>query len=302
MSRLTRWLAPTTTARAHCDLPCGVYDPEQARIEAESCYKIIEKYAANEDATFRARAIGIKERQAELVKHHLDVLWHDYFKPEHLEKVPNLHELFWNANKQVSKVKASTDTADAKTLLDDDRRHRRRLEGDRRRREDPGRRPTILTFHARAYPEAPPCGGASSYRIPPSPPARPVATRRASRPAWSRVSARATGCSSIRPRTAGRAAGRSSRSTSPTAAPSRSSGSPARPAIGCRFATATSSSPTTRPGSSPTRPRRRPRRPASARRSTPARSVRCRLHSSSGGSGSATRQFAGSGSWAEAAT
>jgi nickel superoxide dismutase len=117
MSRLTNWLAPTTTARAHCDLPCGVYDPEQARIEAESCYKIIEKYAANEDATFRARAIGIKERQADLVKHHLDVLWHDYFKPEHLDKVPNLHEMFWNANKQVSKVKASTDLADAKALL-----------------------------------------------------------------------------------------------------------------------------------------------------------------------------------------
>ena len=56
--------------------------------------------------------------RAELVKHHLDVLWHDYFKPEHLEKVPNLHELFWNANKQVSKVKASTDLADAKKLLD----------------------------------------------------------------------------------------------------------------------------------------------------------------------------------------
>jgi nickel superoxide dismutase len=118
MSRLTRWLAPTTIARAHCDLPCGVYDPEQARIEAESCYKIIEKYAANEDPTFRARAIGIKEERAELVKHHLDVLWHDYFKPEHLDKVPNLHEMFWNANKQVSKVKASTEIADAKTLLD----------------------------------------------------------------------------------------------------------------------------------------------------------------------------------------
>ncbi|HET7495425.1 MAG TPA: superoxide dismutase, Ni [Candidatus Limnocylindrales bacterium] len=118
MSRLTRWLAPTTTARAHCDLPCGVYDPEQARIEAESCHKINEKYAANEDATFRTRAIAIKEGRADLVKHHLDVLWHDYFKPEHLAAVPNLHELFWNANKQVSKVKASTDTADSKQLLD----------------------------------------------------------------------------------------------------------------------------------------------------------------------------------------
>ena len=118
MFRLTRWLAPTATARAHCDLPCGVYDPEQARIEAESCFRIMEKYQANADETFRARAIGIKEERAELVKLHLDVLWHDYFKPEHLEAVPNLHELFWNANKQVSKVKASVDPADGRKLLD----------------------------------------------------------------------------------------------------------------------------------------------------------------------------------------
>jgi nickel superoxide dismutase len=118
MSRLTRLLAPKTTARAHCDLPCGVYDPEQARIEAESCYKIIEKMGANSDPAFTTRAIAIKEERAELAKHHLDVLWHDYFKPEHLDKVPNLHDLFWNATKQVSKVKASTDIADAKKLLD----------------------------------------------------------------------------------------------------------------------------------------------------------------------------------------
>jgi len=115
---ILRFLEPKTTVQAHCDLPFGIYDPEQARIEAESCYRVIEKYAANEDATFRTRAIAIKEERAELVKHHLDVLWHDYFKPEHLEKVPNLHDLFWQANKQVSKVKASTDLADAKRLLE----------------------------------------------------------------------------------------------------------------------------------------------------------------------------------------
>ena len=113
-----RILTPRVTVRAHCDLPCGIYDPEQARIEAESCYKIVEKFAANDDVAYRTRAIAIKEERAELVKHHLDVLWHDYFKPEHLEKVPNLHEMFWNANKQVSKVKASTDLADAKKLLE----------------------------------------------------------------------------------------------------------------------------------------------------------------------------------------
>jgi len=118
MIRFSEILAPKTTVRAHCDLPCGVYDPEQARIEAESCYKIIEKYGASQDEAYRTRAIAIKEERAELVKHHLDVLWHDYFKPEHLEMVPNLHELFWNATKQASKVKASTDIADAKKLLD----------------------------------------------------------------------------------------------------------------------------------------------------------------------------------------
>ena len=117
-NRVLRFLSPRVIVRAHCDLPCGIYDPEQARIEAESCYKIVEKYAANDDVAYRTRAIAIKEERAELVKHHLDVLWHDYFKPEHLEKVPNLHDLFWQATKQVSKVKASTDLADAKRLLD----------------------------------------------------------------------------------------------------------------------------------------------------------------------------------------
>jgi nickel superoxide dismutase len=115
---ILRFLPPQATVRAHCDLPCGVYDPEQARIEAESCYRIVEKYGANDDTAYRSRAIHIKEERADLVKHHLDVLWHDYFKPEHLETVPNLHDLFWQANKQVSKVKASTDIADAKRLLE----------------------------------------------------------------------------------------------------------------------------------------------------------------------------------------
>ena len=118
MDRLVALLAPRLTANAHCDLPCGIYDPEQARIEAESCLKIMQKMADKpDDATFRTRALAIKEERAELVKHHLDVLWHDYFKPDHLGKVPQLHELFWKTAKQVSKVKASTDPADAKELL-----------------------------------------------------------------------------------------------------------------------------------------------------------------------------------------
>ena len=86
--------APTLEVSAHCDLPCGVYDPAQARIEAESIKAIIGKLADNDDPDFRTRAVLIKEQRSELVKHHLWVLWTDYFKPPHFEKYPQLHELF----------------------------------------------------------------------------------------------------------------------------------------------------------------------------------------------------------------
>ena len=91
--------APTIEVAAHCDLPCGVYDPAQARIEAESIKAIIGKVADNNDADFRTRAILIKEQRAELVKHHLWVLWTDYFKPPHFEKYPQLHQLVNEATK-----------------------------------------------------------------------------------------------------------------------------------------------------------------------------------------------------------
>ena len=117
MLTLRSLLRPTRIVDAHCDIPCGIYDPEQARIEAESCLRIIEKYEANEDPVFRQRCIIIKERQADIAKHHIDVLWHDYFKPEHLEKFPDLHEVCWNAAKQASKVKHTVDAGAARELL-----------------------------------------------------------------------------------------------------------------------------------------------------------------------------------------
>ena len=103
---------------AHCDLPCGVYDPAQARIEAESVKGIQEKYQGNTDPVFRQRAILIKEQRAELVKHHLWVLWTDYFKPEHLKKHPDLHDLFWNATKEAGEAKKSEDPKQGQKLLD----------------------------------------------------------------------------------------------------------------------------------------------------------------------------------------
>lgn len=102
----------------HCDLPCGVYDPAQARIEAESILNIMKKYQESDDEAFRMRAIFIKEQRAELVKHHLWVLWTDYFKPEHLEKFPNLHDLFWKATKQAGQTKKIMDPAEGQKLLD----------------------------------------------------------------------------------------------------------------------------------------------------------------------------------------
>ena len=116
---LRRLLTPRLTVSAHCDLPCGVYDPAQARIEAESVKAICEKYAGNEDPVFRTRALVIKEQRAELVKHHLWVLWTDYFKPPHFEKYPQLHQLFNEATKLAGAAgaKGTVDAGEAEKLL-----------------------------------------------------------------------------------------------------------------------------------------------------------------------------------------
>ena len=111
-------ISPPEQVYAHCDLPCGVYDPAQARIEAESVKAIQEKYQGSDDDVFRERCVLIKEERADLVKHHLWVLWTDYFKPEHAEKYPQLHQLFWDATKAAGASKKSQDPADGQKLLD----------------------------------------------------------------------------------------------------------------------------------------------------------------------------------------
>lgn len=112
-------IVPVVDVHAHCDLPCGVYDPAQARIEAQSVKGIMEKYAGSDDPVFRERAVVIKEQRSHLVKEHLWVLWTDYFKPPHFEKYPQLHELFNQATKLAGTagVKNSMDTAVADDLL-----------------------------------------------------------------------------------------------------------------------------------------------------------------------------------------
>ena len=114
-----RVFAPTITVSAHCDLPCGVYDPAQAKIEAQSVKACMEKYHGSDDHDFKARAVSIKEERSDLVKHHLWVLWTDYFKPAHFEKYPQLNTLFNEATKLAGAggTKASWDVGVADQLL-----------------------------------------------------------------------------------------------------------------------------------------------------------------------------------------
>ena len=116
---------PTPVAQAHCDGPCGVYDPASARIAAEAVLSMTKKLNALEHPTSDdkqahiayhntfSRYIAIKEEQAHLAKTELLVLWTDYFKPEHLAEFPDLHDTFWKATKLCSaaKVHVSEETA-----------------------------------------------------------------------------------------------------------------------------------------------------------------------------------------------
>jgi nickel superoxide dismutase len=119
-------LRPSRVVHAHCDVPCGVYDPAQARIEAESVkaiqtrYQDAEKFKTENETVedYKARCLVIKEERADLVKHHLWVLWTDYFKPEHVEKYPDLHDKFWKATKEAGLSKKSQDPAQGQKLLD----------------------------------------------------------------------------------------------------------------------------------------------------------------------------------------
>lgn len=114
-----KFFAPTLEVSAHCDLPCGVYDPAQARIEAESVKAVIAKANDSDDPDFRTRAVLIKEQRSQLVKEHLWVLWTDYFKAPHFEKYPQLHTLINEATKLAGAggTKGTMDAAAADELL-----------------------------------------------------------------------------------------------------------------------------------------------------------------------------------------
>ena len=107
---------------AHCDIPCGVYETDTMRHSAETCKKMIEKITelgeldSIEKYNTFVRCVHNKEKHAQKVKDEIYVLWSDYFKPEHVEKYPNLHDQLWKAAKQASEVKHTVSMEDAEKL------------------------------------------------------------------------------------------------------------------------------------------------------------------------------------------
>ena len=130
VSTLKSWW-PVQRAEAHCDIPCGIYDPIAAKIAAQTVLKMVVRLQAMEPPSPTSSAderrtafntanryITVKEEHAQLVKKELDILWHDYFRPDHLETYPDLHTTFWNANKLASQNKQSVNLDAAKQLVE----------------------------------------------------------------------------------------------------------------------------------------------------------------------------------------
>ena len=121
--RLLDRVAPPGTVSAHCDIPCGIYDPHAAQVAAltvirmNQLVKALDRSNADLASQQLSRYTQTKEAHAEICKRELDILWHDYFNPTHLEKYPDLHTKFWNADKLASRNKQNLDEAAANDLL-----------------------------------------------------------------------------------------------------------------------------------------------------------------------------------------
>ncbi len=116
---------PFLPAYAHCDVPCGIYDPAPAQIASQTVLKMVQIISeidqSNKSVNDRnklIRAVWTKEEHARKCKEEILILWTDYFKPEHLEKFPDLHDTFWQAAKLCSKNKQNVDEEVAKELVE----------------------------------------------------------------------------------------------------------------------------------------------------------------------------------------
>jgi nickel superoxide dismutase len=123
MSLVTRWLKPTTIVYAHCDVPCGIYDPHQAELAARTVARMVEllgqlpkENLTEADRQKFVRCVAVKEQHAEIVKHEIQVIWSDYFKPEHLDRYPDIHDRTWKILKLAGKNKQNIDPQAAADL------------------------------------------------------------------------------------------------------------------------------------------------------------------------------------------
>lgn len=115
---------PYKTAYAHCDVPCGIYDPKPAQIAAATVLKMVQKInelpqtnPSVQDRNSFVRMVWTKEEHARKCKEELLILWTDYFKEEHLAAFPNLHDTFWKAAKLCSKNKQEVSLESAEQLI-----------------------------------------------------------------------------------------------------------------------------------------------------------------------------------------
>jgi len=121
---LRRIVNPDITLHGHCDVPCGIYDPKDAQLAAETVEKMmtlmdgVDTNSVADKATRNSfiRYVAAKEVHAEKVKHEVRIIWGDYFKPEHLEKFPDLHAKVWQIMKTASACRQGADVADAANL------------------------------------------------------------------------------------------------------------------------------------------------------------------------------------------
>lgn len=115
---------PVKSVSAHCDIPCGIYDPHTAQLAAKTVLTMVQKInqlpkenpMVNDRNSF-VRMVIVKEEHAEICKREILILWTDYFKAEHLEKFPDLHDLVWKTTKLCSDNKRSVDEERAKELV-----------------------------------------------------------------------------------------------------------------------------------------------------------------------------------------
>jgi nickel superoxide dismutase len=130
MEQLLDAVLPPRAVYAHCDIPCGIYDPLEAQLSALTVMRmdqlIGEAAAPAMDAKPEdrsayvskiARYTAVKETHAERVKSEVRVIWGDYFTPDHAKQFPQVHELTWKIMKQASKARQATNLADAQELV-----------------------------------------------------------------------------------------------------------------------------------------------------------------------------------------